>query len=79
METMLANTTWLSVRRTRFPRLRRPEPVGIIHNGGTKRVYQCAFCQDRISMATQHPVTKRVRMFCRNHNTQCLAKAMTEG
>jgi len=69
--------TWLLIRRTRFPRLRRPEPVGIVRNGGTKRVYECAFCHGQISMSAEYPVTKRVREFCADHNVRCLAE--TEG
>ena len=69
------NNDWLGIRRAIFPRLRRPEPVGIVRNGGTKRVYECAFCHCQISMSAQFPVTKRVREFCRDHNARCLAQA----
>jgi hypothetical protein len=30
--------------RKAYPRLRRSRMVGIIHNGGTKRVYNCCLC-----------------------------------
>lgn len=54
---------WRALRRARFPKLRRPAPVGIVHNGGTRRVYGCALCGATVSMCALWPVTARVRDF----------------
>jgi hypothetical protein len=60
--------------RVTYPRLRRTGVVGIVHNGGSKRVYQCCECGACDSMSNAWPVPKHVRQFIAEHESTCGSK-----
>jgi hypothetical protein len=59
---------WDLVRRYVFPRLRRPMPCGIVHNGNRRRVYECALCGESISYCPQWRMPRRVERFLEEHD-----------
>lgn len=61
--------SWRLYRRSILPALRRPLPVGIVHNGGIRRVYECALCGAQVTMDARWPMTVRVSDFMAEHNT----------
>ena len=63
------SSTWSEIRRSLFPAMRRPQPVGIVHNGSTRRVYECAFCGQTVSMSARWPMTVRVAEFINGHSS----------
>ena len=63
------SSTWSEIRRSLFPAMRRPLPVGIVHNGATRRVYGCAFCGQTVSMSARWPMTARVAAYIRHHSS----------
>ena len=56
--------------RVRNPRARRRNPVAIVHNGGTQRVYGC-LCGEWVSMSARWPMTRRVAAWIADHNKRC--------
>ena len=64
--------------RHAYPHLRRTRMVGIIRNGGVKRVYECCECGCTISMNAKWPVTKRVNEFVAEHESTCGKKLVAD-
>jgi hypothetical protein len=64
--------TALKIYRQMNPRARRTEATAIIHSGGRRRIYDC-ICGSRITMASQWPVTVRVKTWRALHRA-CLVK-----
>jgi hypothetical protein len=56
--------------------MRRPNVVGIVRNGATKRVYQCFECGRTISMNAKYRVPKCVQAFIVEHNEECAKRAV---
>jgi len=69
-------TTYQAIRQL-YPRSRRQDAVGIVHNSCASRVYQCIYCKDSESCCNRYPPTKRVKEFVRTHNKVCGAKIVT--
>ncbi len=65
----LMQQAWRTYRLATAPQLRRPAPVGIVRNGGVRRVYECACCGAQVSMDARWPITVRVSAFMAEHNT----------
>jgi len=64
--------------RALHPRARRPLPVGIIHNGSSRRVVECIHCGATESCCGKYPETKRVRQFRATHNAECGAELIRQ-
>jgi len=54
--------------RAKNPRMRRGRPVGIVHSGGQRTVYNCALCGEDHTCATRHRDVKHVSYFQWFHN-----------
>lgn len=60
-----------AARCKKYPHLRRPGIVGIIRNGGVKRVYECCVCGTQHSMDARWPKPKHVLEFIKHHKETC--------
>jgi len=54
--------------RAKNPRMRRGQPVGIVHSGGQRTIYNCALCGEDHTCATRHREVKHVSEFIHHHN-----------
>lgn len=52
------------------PKLRRSNPVGIIHSGGSQTILDCALCGDRHTCATSYRRAKHVQEFRAYHDAE---------
>ena len=50
------------------PRLRRRQPVGIVHSGGKRTVIHCCLCGAKHTYATNWPEPKHSKEFRAHHN-----------
>lgn len=67
--TAISQNLWKIVRDANFPKMRRIAPVGLTHNGGLRRVAECACCGASISWCSKWREPKRVTEFYKRHNS----------
>ena len=52
------------------PKMRRCQPVGNVHSGGQKTIFQCCLCGASHSCATSYRYAKHVQEFQAYHNAE---------
>lgn len=63
-------TTATQTASWKTSRMRRAQPVGIIHSGSVRTIYSCAHCHAEHTVATRNRgTTKHEREFLAYHNS----------
>jgi hypothetical protein len=56
--------------KTANRRMRRMRPVGIIHSGGSRTVFECCLCGATHTCATRHREARHVVEFREHHDAE---------
>ena len=67
---MTATAITFTQAKARNPKMRRCRPVGIIHSGGERTIFQCCLCGSTHTCATSYRQARHVEEFRSYHDAE---------